>query len=86
MQLNWKYAESTVRPLELDETSSPTTVYFNRNITEVEREQPEGDSIIMYEFETASLSQDEYKMYLIEKERSDIDYIAMMTDVDLEEV
>ena len=38
----------------------------------------------MYEFETASLSQDEYKMYLIEKERSDIDYIAMMCDVELE--
>ena len=73
MQLNWKYAESTVRPLELDETSSPTTVYFNRNITEVEREQPEGDSIIMYEFETAKLTVEEYAEYKADLRLADIE-------------
>ena len=73
MQLNWKYAESTVRPLELDETSSPTTVYFNRNITEVEREQPEGDSIIMYEFETAKLTVEEYAEYKADVRLADIE-------------
>ena len=85
MILNWKYNESTVRPAAIDTTSSPTTVYLNRNIHEVQRTIDE-KTITMWEYETAKLSNEEFQSFLIEKERSDIDYIAMMTDVDLEEV
>lgn len=42
------------------------------------------ETATMYEYTQTEFSKDEYYMWLAEKERSDIDYIAMMADVDLE--
>lgn len=72
MQLNWKYAESTVRPLSVDTTSSPTTVYLNRNIVENEREY-EGETTMWYKFETAALTREEYAEYKADQRMSDIE-------------
>lgn len=44
-----------------------------------------GEMTTAYEFTQAEYGKDEYIAYFSERDRSDIDYIAMMTDVDLEE-
>lgn len=85
MQVNWKYTESTDRPLEVDTVSSPTSVYLAKDIVEKRRDGVDGELITYFEYQSAILSHVEYLAYIAEKERSDIDYIAMMTDVDLEE-
>ena len=85
MQVNWKYTESTVRPLEVDIVSSPTSIYLAKNIVEKQRDDMNGELTTYFEYQSAILSHVEYLAYIAEKERSDIDYIAMMTDVDLEE-
>ena len=85
MQLNWKYTESTGRPLDVDEVSSPTSVYLAKDITEKQREDMDGETVTYYEYQSAVLSKAEYNMYLTEKLQSDVDFLAMMTDVDMEE-
>lgn len=41
-------------------------------------------SITVYIYDVTEFTKDEYFTYLAEKDRSDIDYIAMMSDIDLE--
>lgn len=72
MILNWKYNESTNRPSAVDTTSSPTTVYFNRNIHEVQRTIDE-KIITMYEYETAKLTLEEYAEYKADIRLADIE-------------
>ena len=85
MQLNWKYTESTGRPLDVDEVSSPTSVYLAKNIVEKQRKDTDGETVTYYEYQSAVLSKAEYNMYLTEKLQSDVDFLAMMTDVDMED-
>ncbi len=85
MIITWKYAESTDRPLDVDEVSSPTSVYLAKDITEKQREDVDGETVTYYEYQSAVLSKAEYNMYLTEKLQSDVDFLAMMTDVDMEE-
>ena len=84
MQLNWYDTESAVMPEIVDETSSPSTVYLRKDITEVTKEDE-----TFYQYKEAKLTPIEYRQYLanaaIEKNESDIFYIAMMSDIDLEE-
>lgn len=86
MQLNWKYTESTGRPLDVDDVSSPTSVFLAKDIVEKQRENVDGEMQTYFEYQCAVLSKTEYNTYLEEQNRSDIDYIAMMSDIDLEEV
>ena len=85
MLINWKYAESTDRPLDVDEVSSPTSVYLAKDIAEKQKEDTDGETVTYYEYQSAVLSKAEYNMYLTEKLQSDVDFLAMMTDVDMEE-
>lgn len=92
MKLEYKKSESTMYPELIDTTSSKTTVYLRKNVTEEHREDEEGNSYIMYVYDGCKLTKEEYKQYLeelsifdIEQQRADIDYIALMTGVDLEE-
>lgn len=85
MIITWKYAESTDRPLDVDEVSSPTSVYLAKDIIEKQREDTNGETVTYYEYQSAVLSKAEYNMYLTEKLQSDVDFLAMMTDVDMEE-
>jgi len=58
MRIEWTKAESTVRPEEVDYTSSPNTVYIHRNITESKK-----DGATYYEYETAKLTPAEFSVY-----------------------
>ena len=93
MKLNYIKSQSSVKPDLIDTTSSKTTVYIRKNIIEKERIDNEtGDSTTYYEYDEAKLTKEEYQEYLkeleiidIQKQRADIDYIALMSGIDLED-
>ena len=92
MKLNYIKSQSSVKPELIDTTSSKTTVYLRQNITEVETtDEISGESYSFYEYDEAKLTKEEYEEYLkelsiidIQKQRADIDYIALMCGIDLE--
>ena len=92
MKLNYVKSQSSVKPDLIDTTSSKTTVYIRKNIIKKERIDKEtGDSTTYYEYDEAKLTKKEYQEYLkeleiidIQKQRADIDYIALMSGIDLE--
>ena len=94
MILNYVKSQSSVKPELIDTTSSKTTVYIRQNIVEVEKtNESDNTSTTFYEYDEAKLTKEEYNQYLkelsiidIQQQRADIDYIALMTGVDLEEV
>ena len=85
MNIKWIKSESTIRPQEIDTLSSPTTVYLRKNIQEIEKKDFNEQKTIIYEYDEAALTITEYQIYLIEKQNSEIDYITMMSGIDLEE-
>lgn len=85
MDLNWYTSESTIRPQELDLDSSPTTVYFRRNIHIEEREEEDGEIYVMYVYEEATLPKTEYASHLVAQNQANIDFMAMELDVDLDQ-
>ena len=92
MKMNYTKSESTIKPQLVDTTSSKTTVYIRKNIIEKERVDEEtGESTPYYEYDETKLTKKEYQEYLkeleiidIQKQRADIDYIALMSGIDLE--
>ena len=93
MILNYVKSQSSIKPELIDTTSSKTTVYIRQNIVEVEKtNENDNTSTTFYEYEEAKLTKKEYDQYLkelsiidIQQQRADIDYIALMSGVDLEE-
>ena len=92
MKLNYVKSSSSVKPDLVDTTSSKTTVYIRQNIVEnIKTDKMSGEKTIFYEYEEAKLTKAEYQEYLkeleiidIQQQRADIDYIALMSGVDLE--
>ena len=92
MKLNYIKSQSSLKPDLIDTTSSKTTVYIRQNIVEVETtDEISGESYSFYEYDEAKLTKEEYEEYLkelsiidIQKQRADIDYIALMSGIDLE--
>ena len=85
MTLKWYRSQSMDRPLELDMDSSPTTVFMRKNIEEVEKEDTEGQTYTEYEYDEAKLSKEEYAIHQAEVNAANIDFIAIMTGVDIDE-
>lgn len=93
MKLNYVKSSSSVKPDLIDTTSSKTTVYVRQNIVENQRtDEMSGETSTFYEYQEAKLTKEEYQEYLkeleiidIQQQRADIDYIALMCGVDLEE-
>ena len=92
MKMNYAKSESTIKPELIDTTSSKTTVYLRQNIVEnIKTDEMSGEETVFYEYEEAKLTKAEYQEYLkeleivdIQKQRADIDYIALMSGIDLE--
>ena len=92
MKMNYVKSESTIKPELIDTTSSKTTVYIRQNIVENTKiDEMSGEETVFYEYEEAKLTKEEYQEYLkeleiidIQKQRADIDYIALMSGIDLE--
>ena len=86
MNIKWTYSESSVVPQEVDTESSPNTVYLRKDVKAVERADINNkETMTMYEYLEATLTPIEYQAYIAERQRADIDYIAMMSGIDLEE-
>ena len=92
MKLNYIKSQSSVKPDLVDTTSSKVVVYLRKNIVENKKtDEMSGKETVFYEYEEAKLTKAEYKEYLkeleiidIQKQRADIDYIALMSGIDLE--
>ena len=92
MKLNYIKSQSSIKPDLIDTSSSKTTVYLRQNIVEIKRtDEMSNEEITFYEYEEAKLTKAEYQEYLkeleiidIQKQRADIDYIALMSGIDLE--
>ena len=92
MKLNYVKSQSSVKPDLLDTTSSKTTVYIRQNIVEnIKTDEMSGEETVFYEYDEAKLTKQEYQEYLkeleiidIQQQRADIDYIALMSGIDLE--
>ena len=92
MKLNYIKSSSSVKPDLIDTTSSKVVVYLRQNIIENKKiDEMSGEQTVFYEYEEAKLTKEEYQEYLkeleiidIQKQRADIDYIALMSGIDLE--
>ena len=92
MKLNFIKSQSSVKPDLIDTTSSKVVVYLRQNIVEnIKTDEMSGEETVFYEYEEAKLTKQEYQEYLkeleiidIQKQRADIDYIALMSGIDLE--
>ena len=92
MKLKYVKSSSSVKPDLIDTTSSKVVVYLRQNIVENQRtDEMSGEKTVFYEYEEAKLTKEEYREYLkelesidIQKQRADIDYIALMSGIDLE--
>ena len=92
MKLKYVKSQSSVKPDLIDTTSSKVVVYLRQNIVEnTKTDEMSGEEIVFYEYEEAKLTKQEYQEYLkeleiidIQKQRADIDYIALMSGIDLE--
>ena len=92
MKLNFIKSQSSVKPDLIDTTSSKVVVYLRQNIVENQRtDEMSGETTTFYEYDEAKLTKEEYQEYLkeleiidIQQQRADIDYIALMTGIDLE--
>lgn len=89
----YKQSQSAIKPKLIDTTSSKTTVYLRKNITERQRtDENTGETTTYYEYEEAKMTKaeyEEYKMQLaildVRQMRADIDYISLMTGINLME-
>ena len=92
MKLNYIKSQSSVKPDLVDTTSSKVVVYLRQNIIEnIKTDEMSGKEIVFYEYDEAKLTKEEYQEYLkeleiidIQQQRADIDYIALMSGMDLE--
>lgn len=86
MNLNYKKSESAIYPELIDATSSKKATYIRRDIVETQRTDPTtSETHTYYEYLEAKIPKEEYQAHLQQQQRADIDYIALMTGVDLEE-
>ena len=92
MKLNYIKSQSSVKPDLVDTTSSKVVVYLRQNIVEnIKTDEMSGEETVFYEYDETKLTKAEYQEYLkeleiidIQKQRADIDYIALMSGIDLE--
>ena len=92
MKLKYVKSQSSVKPDLVDTISSKVVVYLRQNIVEnIKTDEISGEKTVFYEYEEAKLTKAEYQEYLkeleiidIQKQRADIDYIALMSGIDLE--
>ena len=76
----------TTRPLAIDTESSAKVVYLRKNIEQITKEDESGEEYTVWSYDEAKLTHEDYALYLGEDNSAKIEYVAMMTDVDLEEV
>ena len=87
--MKWEKSESTVRPDEVDATSSKKVVYLRRNINKKQRESKiDGEMQTYFEYDEAKLTKEEYEKYKENPENEEIENLrnemSMLTECLLE--
>lgn len=83
--MEWYRSESTEMPLEIDMTSSSVYNYVRRNIEPHKVTDDNGETHTVYQYEEMKVPKESWAVYeKTEKNSSDIDYIAIMSDITLE--
>lgn len=71
-------SESTVLPAEWDLQSSKHCKYQNQNIVTITR-----DDVTFYQYDVIEYSNNEYIDLILNQNRADIDYMAIMGGIEL---
>lgn len=87
MDIKFRKSMSTIKPAEIDETSSPNVTYIRKNIKEVTNDSADNtmsvdNTATYYEYDEAVLTKEEYQLYLQAQAqlqlRADVDYVILM--------
>ena len=70
-------SESITMPLELDETSSPTTVYVRTDIEEHEREEEDGTLTTYYTYTETQYTTQEYEVHELRQLTADLSELVL---------
>ena len=73
-------ASSGHRPPEIDETSSPTTVYVRENITETTQQLEDGSSIPWWEYSERQYDRREYNELQIAQYVLDLEFRLILLE------
>ncbi len=73
----WYKTEGGVRPKEVDETISDTSVFLRKNIAEVQREI-EGETVTAFVYDELKIPKELYPVF--EQQQADIDYLTMIVE------
>lgn len=76
-------SESPTFPVESDLESSQTTVFVRTNIQAQQRQDMDGSTRTVYTYDETQYTREEYAELQAAKTRADIDYLAIMTGVEL---
>lgn len=83
----WKTAEngSDIKPASVDETSSKKYVYVRKDFTEVPSYDNEGNQTgTHWQYKENKVLKEDWEYYqTLSKNTANIDYLAMMMDIDL---
>lgn len=91
--LEWYHTQGTQaeRPAEVDLDSAPASaysqgyVYLRKNIQRIEVEDPTtGETYEVWDYDEAVLTRADYGIYSAEQVQANVDYIAVMSDIDLD--
>ena len=92
--LEWYHTQGTQteKPAEVDLTSAPASayspigyVYLRKNIQRIEVTDPvTGETSEVWDYDEAVLTRADYGIYAAEQAQANLDYLACMTDVDLD--
>jgi len=83
---DWKKVQGSQssQPAEFDSTSSPTTVYQRQNVKQVTITGIDGTKSTVWEYDERTMSHAEYAAIVNAMTQSKLEYLAAMTDVNLE--
>lgn len=82
----WITSEANYKPNTVDIATSKVYNYIRRNIHQEQREDDEGKIYTVWVYEEKKISKENWELYkAVERNSANIDYIAMMTDVEIED-
>lgn len=81
----WNTSESGYMPELIDTTSSRNWIYVRRNVREERRIDDTGEETTVYVYEEMKIARENWGLYqAVERNTANIDYIAMMADIEIE--
>lgn len=82
----WITAEANYKPDAIDTATSRIYNYIRRNIHQEQHEDDEGNILTVWMYEEKKISKENWELYkAIERNSANIDYIAMMADIEIED-